>query len=223
MPGGINILPIFLIAWLAAIVALLIPSKILRWNYYQAYTLCFLGCLIYGWYYTDINSSALIAVATAQFVAQHWGCEIQRKKQLNSFSTRKFSVALLAVTIFAPLALEAHRHVKYSSLMPPEVKIGKSIYVPRQVNSNCEIIAWNLISISPITTKQENWHKTPYPTSDLAQSEDHWLNGLGCSAAPMATKDKIIDSLQNTGSIYSNKNGILLSQKEGIAALFLSN
>jgi hypothetical protein len=223
MPGGINILPIFLIAWLAAIAALLIPSKILGWNSYQAYTLCFLGCLIYGWYFTDLNSAALITVATAQFIAQHWGCEIQRKKPLNSFSTRKFSIALLAFSICAPLAIEAYKHIKYSSLMPPEVKIGTPIYIPRQVNSNCEIIAWNLTSISPITTKQENWHKTPYPASDLAQAKDHWLNGLGCSTAPMATKDKIIDSLQKSGSIYSSKNGILLSQKEGIAALFLTN
>ena len=112
-------------------------------------------------------------------------------------------VPLLVVPLALVLTLEVARHAWYKVGIPSELSV-RAIYLPRILGATCEVSVWALNeaeATSPMVFTE--WVTTPHPVRPSTPfSQDSWLNGIGCSAAPSPLKDAVIGALADPGSYY---------------------
>ena len=125
--------------------------------------------------------------------------------------------------VATPLSFEAFKRSTYEASISKQLSLGKLVFAPRQLNKECDIVAWELKSQDLLRAPAPDWRATPYVTTGAGNINDSWLDGIGCSDAPTEIKNRILTLLNEEGSFYSKTAGILVSPKENIVVRFIRN
>ena len=228
MVGGINPLPFLVAAWLVLTTSLLIPALLLPWRIFRIYTLSFIAAIAFAWYFSSIESLIIISIGATQAIAQLLGCWIYARKFRKAtprpnLSPARFSALLIVLMVATPLSFEAFKRSTYEASISKQLSLGKLVFAPRQLNKECDIVAWELKSQDLLRAPAPDWRATPYVTTGAGNINDSWLDGIGCSDAPTEIKNRILTLLNEEGSFYSKTAGILVSPKENIVVRFIRN